>query len=40
MQHLGQTAQRAPVSARLAVFRHLLTTGKGEVPSREEVGLD
>ena len=25
---------------RLAVFRHLLTTGKGEVPSREDVGLD
>ena len=24
---------------RLAVFRHLLTTGKGEVPSRQDVGL-
>jgi hypothetical protein len=24
---------------RLAVFRHLLTAGKGEVPSREDVGL-
>ena len=25
---------------RLAVFRHLLAAGKGEVPSREDVGLD
>jgi hypothetical protein len=25
---------------RLAVFRHLLSAGKGEVPSREDVGLD
>lgn len=28
------------VRTRLAVFRHLLTAGKGEVPSREDVGLD
>ena len=28
------------VRTRLAVFRHLLSAGKGEVPSREEVGLD
>ncbi len=25
---------------RLAVFRHLLSAGVGEVPSREDVGLD
>lgn len=25
---------------RLAVFRHLLTAGVGEVPSREDKGLD
>ncbi len=28
------------VRTRLAVFRHLLTAGKGEVPSRQDVGLD
>lgn len=27
-------------TTRLAVFRHLLSAGKGEVPSREAVGLD
>ena len=27
-------------TTRLAVFRHLLTAGKGEVPSRKDVGLD
>jgi hypothetical protein len=28
------------VRTRLAVFRHLLTAGKGEVPSRQDVGLE
>jgi hypothetical protein len=28
------------VRTRLAVFRHLLTAAKGEVPSRQDVGLD
>ena len=28
------------VRTRLAVFRHLLSAGVGEVPSREDVGLD
>ena len=28
------------VRTRLAVFRHLLSAGAGEVPSREDVGLD
>ncbi len=27
-------------TTRLAVFRHLLSAGVGEVPSREDVGLD
>lgn len=27
-------------TTRLAVFRHLLSAGKGEVPSRKDVGLD
>ena len=27
-------------TVRLAVFRHLLSAGEGEVPSRKDVGLD
>jgi len=42
--HLGYIRNEAgkyeKKTTRLAVFRHLLTAGKGEVPSREDVGLD
>jgi hypothetical protein len=35
-----EAGEYKPRTTRLAVFRHLLTAGKGEVPSREDVGLE